>query len=217
MADSSKTEKTPRWSRRKGARPGEILAAALDLFVEHGYATTRLEDVAERAGVSKGTLYLYFPGKEELFKAVVRENLVSVLDFAEEMVAHNDMSSVELFRTIIMGWWQRIGNTKLAGISRLMMLEAANFPDLARFYHDEYIFRGRAMIRNVLEIGIERGDFRAVDTEQLTQIIVAPIVMLMMWRHSASAYHAAPVSPEPYMDSFIDLCLHGLLNEKATG
>ncbi|MBS1170134.1 MAG: TetR/AcrR family transcriptional regulator [Burkholderiaceae bacterium] len=216
MPEPLKTEKMPRWARRKDARPGEILSVALDLFVEHGYAMTRLEDVANRAGVSKGTLYLYFPGKEELFKAVVRENLVPVLNSAEDMVSQNDMSSVELFRTIIMGWWQRIGNTKLAGISRLMMLEADKFPDLARFYHDEYIARGTAMIRKMLEIGIERGDFRPVDTEQLTQIIVAPIVMLMMWRHSSGAYHAAPVSPEPYMDSFIDLCLHGLLNEKAT-
>ncbi|MEA5098800.1 MAG: helix-turn-helix domain-containing protein, partial [Burkholderiaceae bacterium] len=113
MPASSTPPKNPRWARRKEARPGEILAVALDLFVERGYAATRLEEVAQRAGVSKGTLYLYFAGKEELFKAVVRENLVSVLNDAEELLDHYSGNSIELFRQIILGWWQRIGSTKL--------------------------------------------------------------------------------------------------------
>ena len=215
MPDSSKKPKEPRWERRKDARPGEILVAALDLFVERGYASTRLEDVAQCAGVSKGTLYLYFPGKEELFKAVVRENMLSVLGNAEVMVEQFEGDSIELFHAIIMGWWHRIGNTKLSGISKLVMSESGNFPELARFYHEEFILRGRAMITRMLEYGVARGDFRLIDAEQVTRIIVAPIVMLLMWKHSVGAYQPEPLSPEAYLTNFIDLCLHGLLDKTA--
>src|SRR5690348_16342731 len=113
----------PRWERRKDARPQELLAAALDLFVERGYASTRLEDVAKRAGVSKGTLYLYFENKEELFKAVVRENIVPAIGDGEDIIAGFEGNSAELLRCVLMGWWERIGETKASGITKLMMSE----------------------------------------------------------------------------------------------
>src|SRR6478672_4464076 len=131
----------PRWERRKDARPQELLAAALDLFVERGYAATRLEDVAAQAGVSKGTLYLYFANKEDLFKAMVRENVVPVIGEAESIIDGHEGASADLFREIILGWWERIGNTKLSGITKLMMAESGNFPEVAQFYHDEVISR----------------------------------------------------------------------------
>ena len=98
------TKSKPRWERRKEARPQELLDAALELFVQRGYAATRLDDVAALAGVSKGTLYLYFDNKEELFKAVVRANLVSALAEAEEYVAKHAGSSAELLRGFILRW-----------------------------------------------------------------------------------------------------------------
>ena len=101
-----------RWERRKDARPQELLAAALDLFVERGYASTRLEDVAKRAGVSKGTLYLYFTNKEELFKAVVRDSIVPCIYEAEMHIAGFDGDTPALLRAIILGWWERLGNTR---------------------------------------------------------------------------------------------------------
>jgi AcrR family transcriptional regulator len=204
----------PRWTRRKEARPQELLAAALDLFVERGYAATRLDDVASRAGVSKGTLYLYFTNKEELFKAVVRENVVPVLGEAEEMIDRYEGSSIELFREIVLGWWERIGNTKLSGITKLIMAESGNFPEVTQFYHDEVISRGNAMIVRMLERGIERGEFRRVDVYQAMNLICAPMLMLMMWKHSFSACRSEPMSPEDYLNTFIDLYLHGLLAER---
>jgi AcrR family transcriptional regulator len=105
----------PRWTRRKEARPAELLAAALELFVERGYAATRLEDVARRAGVSKGTVYLYFPGKEDLFKAVVREGLVPLLERGEKVVAEHEGSAVDLIRELVRGWWEGIGMTLRPG------------------------------------------------------------------------------------------------------
>ncbi|MFM2088080.1 MAG: hypothetical protein RLZZ237_2949, partial [Pseudomonadota bacterium] len=97
----------PRWERRKDARPQELLAAALDLFVERGFASTRLEDVAKRAGVSKGTLYLYFENKQELFKAVVRDNIVHAIVEVEDSLATSESSSADLLRSILMQWWEQ--------------------------------------------------------------------------------------------------------------
>ncbi|MDB5762054.1 MAG: TetR/AcrR family transcriptional regulator [Herminiimonas sp.] len=201
----------PRWERRKEARPQELLAAALDLFVERGYAATRLDDVAAQAGVSKGTLYLYFTNKEELFKAVVRENVLPLLSEAEEIIDGYAGHSAELFREFILGWWERIGNTKLSGITKLMMAESGNFPEVAKFYHDEVISRSNIIIIRMLDRGIARGEFRKINAVQANKVICAPIIMLMMWKHSFSGCQTEPISPEEYLNCFIDLLLHGLL------
>lgn len=203
-----------RWERRKEARPQELLAAALDLFVERGYAATRLDDVAARAGVSKGTLYLYFANKEELFKAVVRENVVPVLGEAEGILENHEGHTADLFRDLVRTWWERIGNTKLSGITKLMMAESGNFPEITQFYHDEVISRGHTMAARMLERGIERGEFRQLDIRQATHVICAPMIMLMMWKHSFSTCRSEhPVSPDAYLDSFIDLFLRGALGD----
>ena len=204
------SSKKPRWERRKDARPQELLAAALDLFVERGYAATRLDDVAAQAGVSKGTLYLYFTNKEELFKAVVRENVVPILGEAENTIGNFEGHSANLLREIIHVWWERIGSTKLSGITKLMMAESSNFPEVAKFYHDEVISRGNAMITSLLRRGIERGEFRNIDEIQATNVICAPMLMLMMWTHSFNSCRLEPISPADYLNSFIDLLLHGL-------
>ena len=203
----------PRWERRKEARPQELLAAALDLFVERGFASTRLEDVAKRAGVSKGTLYLYFTNKEELFKAVVRENIIPTIDEAEDTIATYEGNTADLFRTFIHGWWERIINTKLSGITKLIMAESGNFPELSKFYHEEVISRSHAMIARMLERGIARGEFRKIDPQQVTRVLVAPMIMLMMWKHSFGACQLEQLSHHDYLNSFIDLCLNGLLDD----
>lgn len=201
----------PRWTRRKEARPQELLAAALDLFVERGFAATRLDDVAKMAGVSKGTLYLYFTSKEELFKAVVRENVVPLLGEAEQLMDTHTGSSADLLRGFIMTWWQKIGETKLSGISKLMTAESGNFPEVAQFYHDEVIVRCNVFINRMLQRGIDSGEFRAMNVEMANRVIVAPVLMLMLWKHSFGACQAEHISPEAYLDCMIDLLLHGML------
>ncbi len=170
--------------------------------------------MSPRAGVSKGTLYLYFTNKEELFKAVVRENVVPVLGEVESMVDNHEGRSADLFREIIHGWWDRIGNTKLSGITKLMMAESGNFPEVTQFYHDEVISRGNAVIVRMLERGIERGEFRKIDVGQAMNLVCAPMLMLMMWKHSFSTCRVEPISADDYLDSFIDLFLHGLLDDR---
>ncbi len=201
----------PRWERRKDARPQELLAAAMDLFVERGFASTRLEDVARRAGVSKGTLYLYFANKEELFKAVVRDSIVPVIGEAEASVAGFDGHSADLLRQVMMGWWERIGATKASGIVKLVMAEAGNFPELCQFYQDEVISRGTRMIGSMLERGVARGEFRPMDIGQMTQVLIAPVLMLITWKHSFTPCGRADLEPLAFLDTFLDLTLHGLL------
>ena len=132
--------------RRKDERPSELVAAALDLFVERGFAATRLDDVAARAGVSKGTLYLYFESKEALFKAVIEEAIVPLLASAEDVIANDQGTSIDLLRRLLNGWWEQIGATRLAGVPKLIIAEARNFPAVAQYYHDAVIVRGRALL-----------------------------------------------------------------------
>lgn len=205
----------PRWARRKEARPQELLAAALEQFVARGFAATRLEDVARQAGVSKPTLYLYFANKEELFKAVVRANIVPMIGQAELAIGAYEGDSATLFREIMLGWWQRIGNTPLSGISKLMIAESGNFPALARFYQEEVIARGSAIIVRMLERGMARGEFRPANPRMIASVVVAPMLMLMLSKHSFNACQLQPLAPQEYLDSFIDLCLHGLLQNTA--
>lgn len=198
----------PRWERRKDARPQELLAAAIDLFVERGFAATRLEDVARRAGVSKGTLYLYYTNKEELFKAVVRESIVPFLGEAEVSVAGFEGHSADLLREVILNWWRHIGQNKVSGISKLIIAEASNFPELARFYQEEVTSRGFRMISSVLERGVARNEFRTINIHQTTQVLIAPMAMLNAWKHSVGPCEQ---QPHAFLDAFLDMALHGLL------
>ena len=205
-----------RWERRKDARPQELLAAALDLFVERGFASTRLEDVAKRAGVSKGTLYLYFTNKEELFKAVVRENIVPALGEAEDIISTFEGHSAELLRCVIMGWWERLGATKASGIIKLVMAEAGNFPDLALFYQEEVIARSTRMISSMFERAVARSEFRAVNVAVMTQVLIAPMLMLITWKHSVGPCDQGQLDPMAFLESFLDMALHGLLPASET-
>jgi AcrR family transcriptional regulator len=182
--DAPQTKNEPRFERRKDARPGEILEAALDLFVEKGFAATRLEDVAQRAGVSKGTVYLYFDGKEDLFKAVIRSGMVRAIEEAERRVATYPGSAADLLRELYIAWWQNIGGTKLAGIPKLMISEAQNFPELARFYYEEVIQRGSQLFAQTIERGIERGEFRRVNVDHTVRAMVSPLIMRAILEHS---------------------------------
>lgn len=203
----------PRWTRRKDARPQELVAAALDLFVERGYAATRLDDVAAQAGVSKGTLYLYFTNKEDLFKAVVRENVLPVLGEAEETIRAYQGPSTALFRELMLSWWERIGSTKAAGIAKLIMAESCNFPGVAAFYHEEVISRAKALLVSMLNRGIERGEFRPIDPAHATDVVMAPMIMLMLWKHSFGACSVEPIDPKQYLDCYIALMLQGLCSD----
>jgi TetR/AcrR family transcriptional regulator len=198
--------------RRKEARPGELLDAALDLFVEKGFAATRAEEVAARAGVSKGTLFLYFPSKEDLFKAAVRENISGRFQQWNQEFEQFEGSTPDMLRHFMRMWWQRIGASRASGITKLVISEARNFPDLAAFYQQEVIQPGQVLIRKILQRGVERGEFRVLDLEYALFSVTAPMVFLIMMKHSLGACVPKnyPLDPERYITSQVETLLQGL-------
>ena len=206
------TSAIPKRGRRKDARPGELLDAALDLFVDKGYAATRVEEVAARAGVSKGTLFLYFPSKQELFKAVVRQNIAG--RFAEwdlELESYVGTSQ-DLVRYCFETWWERIGSTKASGLGKLMLSEANNFPEIAEFYRHEVVEPGHQLIRRVLQRGMDRGELRALDLEHAVYLVLAPLMFLMFSQSTPALCipHAERFSPQEYIRLQADNVLQGL-------
>jgi len=201
-----------RWRRRKTARPAEILSAALASFAERGFAATRLDDVAARAGVTKGTLYLYFRNKEELFKDVVRQELLPTIEWAEAIVADSAASSMVLLEQLA-ELFSRIGSSRLSAIPKLVLTEAGNFPDLARFYLEEVVDQGKALLRKVLERGVETGEFRPIDTESVVLCVIAPLLLACLWRHSFEPHSNLPLDIEALFRAHLDLLRRGLAAE----
>jgi TetR/AcrR family transcriptional regulator len=202
----------PKRERRKEARPGELLAAALDLFVEKGFAATRAEEVAQRAGVSKGTLFLYFGSKEELFKAVVRENISGHYPGWHEKLQLFEGSTADMLHLCAQGWWDNIGATKACGISKLMLAEGGNFPDLQRFYEAEVIEPGNQLLHRILERGVKRGEFRAdLNLMDLVHLFVAPFLYLMVCKLGGlTDGPAMRIDPQRFLATQVDVFLGGI-------
>jgi AcrR family transcriptional regulator len=210
------TRQDRRWTRRKEARPAELISAALDLFVERGFSLTRLEDVAARAGVSKGTLYLYFPSKEDLFKAVVRGGIVPAIERAERLLSEHQGNASTLIRDMVKGWWVSVGSTRLGGIPKLMISESRNFPELTQFYYREVISRVHRLVAAAVQRGVDSGEFRPVDVEYVKRLVIAPLWLLTVWRFSFDYCESNKLDPVTYLDSHLDLILRGLENEEVT-
>ena len=206
--------KKPRWQRRKKARPEEIVAAALEVFVERGFAATKLEDVARRAGVTKGTIYLYFENKEALFKAVVRETIVPVIAKGEAMAQAFTGSARELVERLVREYWRLVGETELAGIPKLMMAEAATFPQLTRFYYEEVVTRGHRLMAGVIERGIKSGEFRKVDVPTAAKLAMSPLMHATVARRAFASCMPEGFDIGKYLDTHIDLYLHGITNNR---
>lgn len=212
-APAASTLSSPARRRRKEDRPQELLEAALDLFVEHGLAATRAEDVARRAGVSKGTLYLYYPGKDALFKAVVRHYLAQVIVEGGEIADGFEGATPALLHHLARTWWARIGASKASGLLLLILSEARAFPELAQFYLDEVVAPSHALLSRVVERGIARGEFRSVDVSSVVHALIAPAQFVVLYRQCTAACtrNPVPLDVEQFMTTQIDLLLGGLI------
>ena len=209
----SKRKAKPRWQRRKDARPAELVAAALEVFVEKGFAATKLADVARRAGVTKGTVYLYFDSKEALFKAVVRETIVPVIAQGEALARSFTGSARELVERLVREYWRLVGETALAGIPKLMMAEAATFPELTRFYYDEVVTRGHRLMAGVIERGVKNGEFRPVDVMVAAKLAMSPLIHATVARRAFASCMPETFNVQQYLDTHIDLYLHGIAKQ----
>ncbi len=172
----------PRYRRRKEDRPDEITAAALSAFAENGYAATRIEEVAKRAGVSKGLLYLYFKTKEELFKAVVRSVVIPRVDALELALDQSELSAEAFLRGPMLDFMQRIPGSPVGIIVRLMIAEAPKHPDLVEFYWQNVVSRGLGALQRILDRGVENGEFRRTAVNEIPQLLIAPVILSVIWR-----------------------------------
>ncbi len=209
---SSSAAPAPTRRRRKAARPAELIEAAVEVFAEKGFAAARLEEVARRAGVSKGTAYLYFPNKEALFKAAVHEVVVTRIAMGERDVEEWQGSSEELLRHML-EQWASVVRSRQGGLLKLIVAEAGNFPELAAWYHQEVAERGHRLFCAVLRSGIARGEFRPVDIEATAHVIACPMAFRAIWTHSLGRYETPALADERFYHTYFSLVLAGLRAE----
>lgn len=202
-----------RWRRRKEARPAEILTAALKIFSLKGFAATRLDEVAKAAGISKGTLYLYFESKEALFKAVVSEFVLPQIAKAEEHAEDYQGSIKDLLLSLAEHWRCNVLETDISGISKIVMAEASNFPELAQFYMQNVIQRSRAFMVSLITLGIERGEFRECNPQHVARSFLTPLVFSAVWKNSLAPFDEDYDTNE-FLDFTLDNFMRGILKDK---
>ena len=207
---SAPTETLPR-TRRPEDRAPEIARAALELFVTKGFAATKLEDVAKAASVSKGLPYLYFKNKEELFKAVITEAVGGPLAEASDMVDHFQGTSEQLLRELVLGF-RVFEESPAGGVVKLILAEAGNFPDVARFFCSHFDLRGRELFIRALRRGVQRKEFRQVEDIETTAIILAqPLAMFSVWKRSLAPYDPTnTLSSDQFYTAYLDFIFKGL-------
>ncbi len=201
----------PRWQRRPEARPEEILAAALEVFGEQGFARAKLDDIAKRAGISKGTLYLYFDSKESIFREMVRARMVTSVAAGEEMLRTHQGSYRDLLVRLANKTWAVVNDPQRAKIIRLVHSELASFPELAQFYFDEVIVRNRRVLEAAITRGIEAGEFRPVDPQCVARAFPILLVHSAQFQCFFHSYDSAPLPDERMFAGVLDLILNGVL------
>ena len=172
----------PRYQRRKEERPQEITEAAFQAFAEKGYAATRVEEVAQRAGVSKGLLYLYFKTKEELFKAVIKSVVIRRVDALVAALEKTELSSEDFLRGPLLEFMKSVPGSPVAVVIRLMISEGHRHPDLVDYYWENVVSKGLAAISRFIDRGVQRGEFRATAVSELPQLLLAPVMLAVIWR-----------------------------------
>jgi AcrR family transcriptional regulator len=196
--------------RRKAERPQEILEAAFVEFSRNGYATTTLDRIAEHAGVTKGTIYVYFENKEHLFISMVREITKTTLDTVHQMFENHEGSTAELLRAQFSFIYQHIVEDKRRReVVRMLIAEAPRFPELADRYHEEILRPCLDMLRQAIKRGMDRGEFRKSSILDSPQVVIAPIALVDLWMMMFG--DRQPLDLKAYFNAHLDLVLNGLL------
>ena len=207
---SATAQDSPRWRRRPDERPDEILAAALDVFAERGLAGARMDDIATKAGVSKGTLYLYFSGKEELFQEAIRDKVARILEGLASATPPGE--PVQRLRSFMAAYWVHLRRPQFANMYRLIMAELQKFPELVRFYADEVSGRVIGLLTEIIRQGIEAGDFRSSDPAVTARMIVGILVQHTIWSNRRELFpHIGDRTDEDLLDEAETFVLSALL------
>lgn len=200
----------PRWRRLPEERPKQILDAALAVFAERGLASARLEDIAKRAGLSKGTIYLYFPNKEELFREVVRTTVIASIEQAEVRLATIDDPRQALL-VWMEGYWAWLRSPAFPTMHRLVNSELHSFPDVAAFFAKEVIERNHRLICEMLERGMKRNEFRQMDPLVAARMLSALFVMHALWYHQRTSLKSIGSIPDDViLEQIREFFLHAM-------
>jgi AcrR family transcriptional regulator len=203
-------EHEPKWRRLPGERPQQILDAAIEVFGDHGLAEARLEDIAKRAGVSKGTIYLYFPNKEALFKEMIRQTVIDQLEQTErDLVNDRSMSATEQVRHFMRWWWDLMRRSDYQRIHRLVVGELQRFPELVEFFWDEVIVRRQRLLDRLIQRGVDSGEFRTVNPTTAGRIVTAMFSAHALWA-CTRFYEKQELTDEIVFEQVMDYFFHSL-------
>jgi AcrR family transcriptional regulator len=204
----------PRWIRRKEERAPEILDAALACFSEKGFAATRMEDIARRAGISKGTIYLYFESKEAVFKALAQRVVTSRIADIGAFVEVYEGPTPELLRLVLTRIGAIVSTGDVAVLPRMVLAEAGNFPELAQHWRREVVDKGLALWEAIIRRGQARGEFRDIEPAHAARLCIAPMIIVALWRSIFGRFDETPYDTQGLIDAHIDVLLRGLAPEQ---
>ena len=200
----------PKFRRRPEARPAEIVAAALEVFAERGFKAARLEEVAARAGVSKGAVYLYFETKEALFRAVVVDAISPNIERVKAMA----QAPLPFDQAIRAGYAMLAGkiltDRRITGVVKLVIAESRNLPELATIWHETVVAPALAMMTGLIEAAQARGEVRAGDARNFAFGLMGPMILTMVWRETFEPVGARPIDVVALAEQHVDTVLRGM-------
>ena len=202
-----------RWTRRKQERPAEILDAALKVFAQKGFAAARMDDIAKEAGVTKGTIYLYFENKEAVFKSLVRESVGATIATVTAAAQAQQGSARLLLRMVLTRVAQLLVESDRVVLPKIVIGESSNFPWLAEFYRFEIIEKGLQLMMSLIERGIAQGEFRALPAHHVARLCVAPVLLGAIWRVTFANLDAEPYDYNGLIETHLDVLFRGLAPE----
>ena len=207
----------PKFQRRAEDRPREICSAALEVFAEKGFAAAKLDEIARRAGVSKGTLYLYFKDKEELFRSVVRDTVAPNIDAVKQAVAAADLPFADLVRMFLARFADVATRLPVGAVAKMVIGESRNFPELAKVWHDQVAGPALAMMAGLIERAQQKGEVRSGDPRLHAFSLMGPMLMGVLYRETLQPAGGAPIDIEALARQHAETVLAGLLTEGARG
>lgn len=214
MSEPSSLPASPKWRRRADARPAEIVQAAYEVFAEKGFAAAKLDDIAKRAGVSKGALYLYFETKQDIFEAVVTDAVAPNIGAIEQFALGFPGPFEQLIRMMVPRVAEMADRTGMGKVIKMVIGESGNFPEIARIWHDDVIAKGIGLLTKIISQAQARGEVRAGDARQYALSIAGPLLTAIIFRETFVPVGAKPFDIPALMQQHLDALLPGLLTSR---
>lgn len=202
-------KKTTR-AEQKARRPQEILEAAFEEFAVNGYAMTRVEDVAARLGVTKGTVYLYFPTKDALFEAMMKHISAPFVEMRASIGALTGSCGQRLRAMLLFAYDKIANDRKMREPLRLSLAEGTRFPHIVDQHYDEFIAPLVDIVGALVREGVETGEFRDAPASHTPEVIVSSVIHIVVWRLMFE--DRRPLDEKAFVDAHIDMVLKGLVN-----